>query len=176
MSVTFHLYKPIKTKVKWGKYYYASKSERKEIEAMLRNYEDTSEYDSKLDEYLGVSFEQEKDLSEIILINNPYSESKKRKRQIMKAINYMKSYYKNYLNYTPQAEGGYPVLFVKELCYRQGWYLNKRFFNHENTIFYAFDKKHMKSLIRYYVESSHWHDFDEFFEKFEDEMIFEIAF
>ena len=186
MSATVSLYKPVKCDVKFGKYYYANANEKHNIDTvwsdMITTYnkenhdilKDDPEKQKVLDNYYDEQYEitySETGVSQFTLYKNKtLSGHKVRNRKTNKMIRYAKKYLKDYVQYTPDPGFSIPFIVVKELCYRQGWFFNRKFFKLSETYTYAFTKEDMIKKIHAYVKPDY-----EYIEKFEDGMIFEIS-
>ena len=191
MSATVSLYKPVKCDVKFGKYYYVKDSEKRAIDikyndmiskynsenldALKEDEEKQSAIDNYYKDYYEIGFSENGVQQFTLYKNKTISGHRVRNKKTNSMIRHVKKYLKDYIKYSPDPGFAVPFVPVKEICYRQGWFFKKKFFKLSETYTYAFTKEDMIKKIHAYIEPDHWHDFDEYVEKFEDDMIFEIS-
>lgn len=163
MSVTFHLYKPENNIKYLGNYLDKCSYEQINDKNYLYNLEislGAPENNNPNYEKLIHTFYEEQDkicwsdykkhemfnltnFKYYSMKKNKISRSWKRNRHKLKNLNYQE--------YTNSRGETIHYIPVKEIAYRQGWFLKKRFFKKENTFVIATTKKDMMNFFKQYI-------------------------
>lgn len=182
MSATFHLYKVVDGVDFLGsRYDVATKKEREERDLMLRqdpeNFTDDDFYevkysDGKEHEYFDLTYY--KALSKEWKPNTLF-------KQIKPLFNFP------FTRLHTTWGWDYKAIVVDEVLYRQGWFLTKKWFKKNLTLFITTDKEKMIKFLKNNLDFSYRYRGDDkycpadeclraFSEAFEDGMIFECSF
>ena len=173
MSVTFSLMKLCKDiGYTPSKYDLLDSREKRNLVKQLDDYRDDFElFDNYFKENFTGKFSDGKEHSLFELFKfNFYS------NRMKKYYKYIKENYKDYLIFVDEKGNQHYSFVYDERCYKQGWFLKDKFFRRENSFFYAFTKEEMDKLLKCYVNTDKYYEFNNFRENFDNDTIFKLAF
>lgn len=189
MSVTLHLFKPLKG----FEFVPPKKEDRLDF---VRNMYPESKFEEFCDRtdvlssekwektYLGYikGFDKEKHSQEYISCIGKYS-PRRYSRRLLKARKRMYEQYKDYIVHAELPDRSYDCLVCEEVNYRQGWFFNRKFFNRKDVgEYYAFTKTETQRLMETYFDfkgeykERAFEAYRAFLDTFEDGMYFAIFY
>lgn len=179
MSATFHLYElDREIKCLGSPYSHSTKEEREARENQLTNLSEEERSNFYKDRFVKnginvdgwdtISISTLKELSKVYKRNRLY------RKYIYKLRNLGSSYYDTFYGYREE------VLPVKEILYRQGWFVSKKFLNKECSWYFTTTKEGVERFFKLYLDTKNdkrgYEAREAFLSAWKDGMLFEAAF
>lgn len=179
MSVTFHLYELDKdVKCLGSPYSHSTKEEREAREKNLKKLSEEERHRFYTNQFVKNGIEVEGwnilSVSDLKALSKQFKRNKLYRKYIQKLKNLGTSYYDTFYGYHEE------VLSVKEVLYRQGWFVSRKFLNKECSFYFATTREELERFFHLYLDISHdkrGHEAKEaFLSAWKDGMLFEVSF